>query len=175
MRWSWWLPLIVFAALAALLIVQLQRPKDDFVRSAMIGQPLPAVVLAPAMPDRPGFETADLRDGRPKLLNLFASWCPPCRAEAAQLDALERQGAIIIGVAIDDAPEDLARFLERYGNPYARIGADGDSRIQLELGASGLPETFVIDGEGVIRYQHIGDIRVNDVPVLLRELEKAGR
>ena len=173
-----WVPIALFVSLAALFLVQLQRGDDDgrgdFVQSAMVGQPMPDILLPPAVADRPGLQTADLREGSPKLLNVFASWCIPCRAEAPQLAALERQGATIVGVAIRDDPADVAQFLNNYGNPFARIGADERGALQLELGSSGVPETFVIDGTGVIRYQHIGDIRETDVPVLLRELEKAG-
>nr|WP_202390240.1 DsbE family thiol:disulfide interchange protein [Tsuneonella aeria] len=168
------MPLAVFAAFAGLAAYQLNQPKDEFVQSAMIGKPVPAFAMRAASPDRPGLTQADLADGRPKLLNIWASWCVPCAAEAPQLAALEAQGATIVGVAIRDRPEDVAAFLARYGNPYARIGADDLSELQLSIGSSGVPETFVIDGKGVIRYQHIGDVRAEHVPLLLDELRKAG-
>ena len=76
-------------------------------------------------------------------------------------------------IASRDTPEDIANFLNRWGNPYARIGSDTTSRVQLELGSSGVPETFVIDGKGIIVYQHIGDIRAEDVPKILKLLEDA--
>jgi cytochrome c biogenesis protein CcmG/thiol:disulfide interchange protein DsbE len=98
----------------------------------------------------------------------------PCAAEAPQLARLEASGANIVAVAIRDRPEDVARFLAQYGNPFSRIGKDDISAVQLSIGSSGVPETFVIDGRGVIRYQHIGDIRDGDVAVLLEELRKAG-
>ena len=87
--------------------------------------------------------------------------------------ALQAEGIEIAGVAIRDRPEDVANFLSQHGNPYTRIGSDRISEVQLAIGSSGVPETFVIDAEGVIRYQHIGDIREDDVAVLLAELEKA--
>ena len=77
-------------------------------------------------------------------------------------------------MAIRDRPEDVARFLERHGNPYVAIGADDISEVQFGIGSSGVPETFVIDGSGRITYQHIGDIRESDVPVLLEKLAEAG-
>ena len=77
-------------------------------------------------------------------------------------------------MAIRDRPEDVERFLSIYGNPFTRIGKDDISELQLAIGSSGVPETFVIDGNGVITYQHIGDIREDDVPMLLEELRKAG-
>ena len=99
----------------------------------------------------------------------------PCAAEAPQLAALQRQGADIVSVAVRDTPDDVARFLARYGNPYSRIGADDLSQVQLGIGSSGVPETFVIDGQGIIRYQHIGDIREPDVAMLLGKLQEAAQ
>ena len=175
MTWRLWVPLALFALFVGVAAYQLTQPKDEFVQSTMIGKPVPAFDLRPAAADRPGLALADLKDGRPKLMNIWASWCVPCIAEAPQLEMLRRQGAEIVGVAIRDRPEDVSNFLNRYGNPYTRIGADDLSEVQLGIGSSGVPETFVVDGEGVIRYQHIGDIRASDVPVLLEELRKAGQ
>ncbi|MEM9501160.1 MAG: redoxin family protein [Pseudomonadota bacterium] len=84
---------------------------------------------------------------------------------------MKEAGVEIICVAIRDKPDDVAQFLELHGNPYSRIGSDEISAIQFELGSSGIPETYVIDAEGNIRYQHIGDIRENQVPELLQILE----
>ena len=168
-----WLPLALFAFFAGLAAYMLTQDKDQFVESTMIGQPLPAFALKPAFDGLPGAAKADFVGGGPRLLNIWASWCTPCIAEAPQLEALKAQGAEIIGVAIRDRPEDVANFLGRYGNPYSRIGSDRISEVQLAIGSSGVPETFVIDAAGVIRYQHIGDIRPEHVPLLLSELEKA--
>ncbi|BBC73620.1 alkyl hydroperoxide reductase [Altererythrobacter sp. B11] len=169
-----WAVVAGVVALLGLFALQLSRPKDDFVHSAMIGKPMPSFALKPAIADRPGLASTDLADGQTKLVNIFASWCIPCAAEAPQLAELEAQGATIVGVAIRDRPEDLAAFLGNYGNPYSRIGADDISAVQLALGSSGVPETFVVDGKGVIRYQHIGDIREDDVPLILQKLREAG-
>jgi cytochrome c biogenesis protein CcmG/thiol:disulfide interchange protein DsbE len=168
-----WVPLALFAFVAGLAAYMLTQEKDQFVESTMIGEPLPAFALKPAFAGLPGASKADFTGGKPRLLNIWASWCLPCIAEAPQLEALQAQGAEIIGIAIRDRPEDVAAFLGRHGNPYARIGSDPISEVQLAIGSSGVPETFVIDAEGVIRYQHIGDIRESDVPKLLAELEKA--
>lgn len=169
-----WTLVVLAGSLFALFAYQLSQPKDDWVRSAMVGQPLPQFALEPAYPGRPGLATADFATGRPQLLNLFGSWCVPCRVEAPQLDALERSGATINAVALRDRPEDVAQFLELYGNPFTRIGRDDVSETQFALGASGVPETFVIDGAGRITYQHIGPIMDRDIPILLKELRKAG-
>lgn len=174
-RWALWLPLALFAGFALLVLAGLLRPAPREVASAMIGKPLPGFKLSPAAVDRPGLSRADLAGGKPRLLNIFASWCVPCAAEAPQLAALARQGAEIDGVTIRDRPEDLAAFLARNGNPYARIGADDTGALQLAIGSSGVPESFVIDGRGVIRYQHIGDIREEHVAMILEKLREAGR
>ena len=174
-RWIVWLPLSLFVLVCILLVRQLIEPADRTVESQMIGKPLPQFALKPANAELPGLSTVDFRDGKPRLLNIWASWCIPCAAEAPQLDALKRQGAQIVGVAIRDTPQDVAAFLGRYGNPYSRLGADDLSQVQLAIGSSGVPETFVIDGKGVIRHQHIGDIRASDVPKLLARLEEAAR
>lgn len=169
-----WLPLALFALFCGVAAYQLSRPADTDVASAMIGKPLPPFDLPAASDARPGLALTDMADGTPRLLNIWASWCIPCVAEAPQLEQLEARGAQIVGVAIRDRPEDVTRFLERYGNPYTRIGSDNLSALQVEIGSSGVPETFVIDGTGTITYQHIGDIRTRDIPILLAELKKAG-
>ncbi len=173
MSWRLWVPLFAFAAFVGLAAYQLTQPKDDFVQSGMVGQPLPYFDLPPAMDGVEGVASGTFADGEPRLLNIWASWCLPCIAEAPQLESLEQQGAKIVGIAIRDRPEDVAGFLAQHGNPYTHIGRDDLSEVQLAIGSSGVPETFVIDGQGVIRYQHIGDIRARDVPILLDELEKA--
>ena len=173
MSWRLWVPLFAFALFVGLAAYQLTQPKDDFVESRMVGEELPYFDLPPAMEGVEGVSNATFADGKPRLLNIWASWCLPCIAEAPHLESLKEQGAEIVGVAIRDRPEDIARFLARHGNPYSRIGRDDLSEVQLAIGSSGVPETFVIDGKGVIRYQHIGDIRESDVPVLLEQLAEA--
>ena len=173
-RWRFFVPLALFALFLGVAAYQLTQPKSEFVESAMIGKPMPPFSMRAASPDRPGLSLADLKDGTPRLVNIWASWCVPCAAEAPQLAALDAQGVPIVGVAIRDRPEDVAAFLARYGNPFDRIGADDVSELQLAIGSSGVPETFVVDGRGIIRYQHIGDIRAEHVPLLLEKLREAG-
>ena len=174
MRVFLWVLVVLAAGLFGLFAYQLRQPKDEFVESAMIGKPIPAFDLPAAVADRPGLSSRDLADGQPKLLNVFASWCVPCAAEAPNLARLEAGGANIVAVAIRDRPEDVAAFLAAYGNPFSRIGRDDIGEVQVSIGSSAAPETFVIDGEGVIRYQHIGEIRPEHVSVLLAELREAG-
>ena len=173
MSWRVWLPLFLFAGFLGLAAYQLSQPKDDFVESGMIGEALPYFDLPAATEGANGAATTDFKDGTPRLLNIWASWCLPCIAEAPQLERLKEAGVPIVGIAIRDRPEDGTRFLAQHGNPYTRIARDDLSEVQLAIGSSGVPETFVIDGRGIIRYQHLGDIRESDVPTLLAELEKA--
>lgn len=172
-RWTLWLPLVLFLGFAGLAMSGLFHPAEREVESAMIGKPLPQFTLRAAVPERPGLARTDLADGKPRLLNVFASWCLPCAVEAPQLAALQAEGVEIVGVAIRDRPEDVAAFLARHGNPFTRIGADDRSEVQLGIGSSGVPETFVIDGQGTIRYQHIGEIRPEHVTLLREKLKEA--
>lgn len=168
-----WAPLALFLIFLAVFASGLIKPESRTIRSKLIGQPLPEFVLEPGTPEVQGLASANFREGKPKLLNVFASWCVPCAAEAPQLMQLAKAGVTIDAVAIRDRPEDIARFLDRYGNPYSRIGSDPTSSVQIALGSSGVPETFVVDGKGIIRYQHIGDIRPEQVPEILKQLEAA--
>ncbi|KQN91201.1 alkyl hydroperoxide reductase [Sphingomonas sp. Leaf231] len=172
-RWLVWLPLCAFGVVVAVIAWGLWQPADRTVRSALVGRALPEFTLPGIAPGKPGLASADFRQGTPRLLNVFASWCVPCIAEAPQLMTLKAAGVPIDAIAIKDTPGDIAGFLARNGDPYARIGSDAHSRVQLALGSSGVPETFVIDGKGVIRAQHVGDIRPDDVPRLLQALAAA--
>ena len=125
------------------------------------------------MPGRPGLSAAALRQGQPQIVNIFASWCLPCRVEAPQLDALARRGMPVVGIAVRDRPEDLAGFLANFGDPFRAIGADVDRRVQLNLGSAGVPETFIVDGRGIIRHQHIGAITDGDMPAIIAAYEAA--
>jgi cytochrome c biogenesis protein CcmG/thiol:disulfide interchange protein DsbE len=168
-----WVPFAAAAALFAVIGWGLYRPADRTVHSALIGQPLPKFNLPPIIPSKPGLATAAFAAGKPRLLNVFASWCIPCIAEAPQLLALKQAGVEIDAVAIRDTPGDITDFLARNGDPYAAIGDDKTSSVQLALGSSGVPETFVIGGDGRIVQQHVGDIRAEEVPGLIEMVRNA--
>ena len=173
MRPLLWIPLIVFLVFLGFVAWGLYAPAERTIQSHLIGQPVPEFDLAPAAPGRPGLSSIALRQGSPRVVNIFASWCLPCRVEAPQLAELARRGVPIDGIAVRDRTEDLQGFLASYGNPFQAIGADVDRRVQLNLGSAGVPETFVIDGQGIIRHQHIGAINPQDVPAIVAAYEAA--
>ena len=165
-------PLALLVLVVAALVWRLATPADTTVSSKLEGKPTPAFALPAALPGKPALASSDLQ-GRPRLLNIFASWCVPCITEVKVLEQLKREGVAIDGIAVRDRPEDLAAFLASNGDPYERIGSDAQSRVQIALGSSGVPESFVVDGRGIIRYQHIGPIEASDVPLILSKLEQA--
>jgi cytochrome c biogenesis protein CcmG/thiol:disulfide interchange protein DsbE len=166
-------PLVVLFAIIAALVWRLATPADTNVHSTLEGKPVPAFELGEILPGKPALSSRDLATGQPHLVNVFASWCVPCITEVKVLNSLKARGVRIDGIAVRDREEDLAEFLARNGDPYERIGNDMQSRVQISLGSSGVPESFVVDGRGVIRYQHIGSIEASDVPTILRKLEEA--
>ena len=167
------LPVVVLLLVVGALVWRLANPEDTTIRSRLAGKPVPQFSLPPALPSKPGLKADNLRAGSPRLINIFASWCVPCIAEAPVLAELKRRGVIIEGIAIRDRPEDVAAFLAEHGDPFDRIGSDATSRVQLALGSAGVPESFVVDGRGIIRYQHVGPIEQGDVPAILAEIGKA--
>ena len=168
---------IRFAPLALLLVIvialiwRLATPVDTNVPSKLEGKPVPIFDLPAAIPTKAALSTSDLATGRAHLVNVFASWCVPCIGEVKVLQNLKARGVAIEGIAVRDRPEDIAEFLARNGDPYERIGSDAQSRVQIALGSSGVPESFIVEGTGVIRYQHIGAIEAADVPMILRKVE----
>ncbi|TMJ15061.1 MAG: DsbE family thiol:disulfide interchange protein [Alphaproteobacteria bacterium] len=168
-----WAPLAVFAGFLMVVAFGLKRPPDPAIHSKLVGKPMPAFELKPAVAEHPGLSSEDLKQGAPRLVNVFASWCVPCIAEAPVLMELKRRGVPIDGIAIRDRGEDVAAFLARNRDPYAHIGTDPNSQVQLALGSSGVPETFVVDGKGVIRLQHIGAINPNELGDIIAALEAA--
>jgi cytochrome c biogenesis protein CcmG, thiol:disulfide interchange protein DsbE len=168
-----WIPFAFFAGLFLVFASGLLNPSDRAVPSGLVGRAMPAFDLPGMLDPAQRVGTSSLVGGAPKILNIFASWCAPCIQEAPALMELQKQGVEIVGIAIHDKPEALQKFLSENGNPYMRIGDDADSRTQITLGSAGVPETFVVDGKGVIRYQHIGIIKPNDVAIIMAKLRAA--
>lgn len=169
------LPLMVFVALATVFLVRLLTGGDlSTVPSALIGQPAPDFDLPPLEgTDLPGFARSDL-DGPVTVVNIFASWCGPCRLEHPQIMALGRDDRVrLVGINYKDQPGNARSFLEDLGNPYAAIGVDTRGRTGIDWGVYGVPETFIVDGDGVIRYKHIGPIMADSLDrVVMPEIEK---
>ncbi len=162
MRLSFVLPVAAFVVLAAVFgfyLYQIGPGGKDIsnVPSALIDKPVPVFSLPPIEGRNDGFASSDLA-GKVSLVNVFASWCLPCRVEHPILMRLADEGVPIYGINIRDTPEDARRFLDRLGNPYRRIGADNNGRVSIDWGVYGYPETFIVDRDGRIRYKHIGPI-----------------
>ena len=150
-------PPLIFAGLAVLFFVGMQRSDPDQLPSAIEGHAAPAVQVT-ALGTGPELTDAMLREPGVKLVNFWASWCAPCRAEHPVLKGLSAEGVTILGVNYKDKPEAALQFLEELGNPYAAIGADGSGRMGLDWGLYGVPETFVIDGTGKVILRHAGPV-----------------
>ncbi|QFT96341.1 Thiol:disulfide interchange protein CycY precursor [Roseovarius sp. THAF8] len=151
------LPPVIFAALAAVFYIGMQREDPDALPSAIEGKPAPAVALT-ALEGKTPFTDAELRSGGVKLVNYWASWCAPCRVEHPHLEALAEEGVTIYGVNYKDQPGNALGFLEELGDPYTAIGADPNGRMALDWGLYGVPETYVIDGEGRVVLRFPGPI-----------------
>jgi cytochrome c biogenesis protein CcmG/thiol:disulfide interchange protein DsbE len=174
-RLLYFLPVLVFVGVGIGLAVGLTRDPSTL-PSALIDQPVPTFALPPiaGMPGE-GLSSADLI-GEVSLVNVFASWCVPCRAEHPLLLALAERGVVINGINYKDPAEQAAAWLAELGNPFARIGADRDGRVAIDFGVYGVPETFVIDREGRIRHRHVGPLRARDVEdTLLPLIEQLAR
>jgi len=166
-------PLVIFAGFAGLALVGLGRDNPNELPSALQGKTAPAVAVTP-LGDGAPFTDADLRAGEVTLVNYWASWCAPCRVEHPNLEELAESGITIYGVNYKDKPGNALGFLEELGNPYAAMGADAQGRMALDWGVYGVPETYVIDGDGQIVLRFAGPItdRVME-KTILPAIEKA--
>ena len=176
--WETLLPILLFGVIAGYFLWGLDPERNPrFIPSVMIAKPAPDFDLpAVAGLDTPGLASSDLRGEGPVLLNLFASWCVPCRAEHPVISRIAEEGiAPIYGLNYKDQKADAVAWLKELGNPYARIGWDLDGRAGIEWGVYGVPETYVIDKNGRIRYKHVGPFfaeTLNEVIIpKIRELQ----
>ena len=158
------IPLVLFIALVALVTAPLLRGTDPAkLESNMIGRSMPDFVAASVLPGQRGLVREDLL-GKPAVVNFFASWCVPCQAEQPLLTRLAAETNVAIyGISYKDKPEATLAWLEKHGNPFRAIADDRDGRMAIEWGVYGVPETFVIDGQGVIRLRHVGPLTESDL------------
>ena len=157
------LPLVALVALLGVFALNINRD-PSLIQSVLIDKPAPQFAL-PAVDGTgvPGFDTAALA-GEVTVVNVFASWCIPCRDEHPVLEALKSQtGVRLFGMNQKDAPENAVAFLTELGNPYDAIGADGNGRASIDWGVYGVPETFIVDAKGVIRFKHVGPLGMDDL------------
>lgn len=167
------IPILLLLWIVGGLAWRLMKPPTSAVPSQLVNRPLPSFDLAAAIPIKPGMKSTDLAGGGPKLVNIFASWCVPCADEAPVMNELKRRGVTIDAIAVRDTPDAITAFLAHYGDPYDRIGSDVSSNVQISLGSSGVPETFVVDGHGIIRRQYIGPLSRSNVPGVMQQLAAA--
>ena len=157
-RLFWVAPLVV--ALVAFAAYELRRPSDRAAR-------LPDFTLAAMLLGKPGVARANDTGGKLRVINLFASWCLPCVAEAPELARLKAAGVPVDGIAVGDTAADVKTFLARNGDPFARVGDDKDQRVRKALGAAGVPETLVVDGEGRIVRRYVSNLQPSQTAEIL--------
>ncbi|MBB6253519.1 DsbE family thiol:disulfide interchange protein [Nitrospirillum iridis] len=174
------IPLVLFLGLAGWFAVRLKQidrgDTPDRLPSVMIDKPVPAFDLPPLVEGQPGVASTGLADGKVRLVNFWASWCAPCRAEHPILMRLAGQGVDIRGIDYKDKAADGQAILARDGNPYAAVAMDQSGRTAIDFGVYGVPETYVIDRQGRIRYRQVGPITPQDLQTrilpLINELSK---
>ena len=169
-HWLYVVPAAVFATLAGLLYWGLFQDPSE-VPTVMAGRTLPAFDLPPVDGATPGLASSDVKTGEISVINVFASWCVPCRAEHPQLTEIAAlEGVRLYGIDYKDTPADARAFLDDLGDPYARIGADADGRVGIDLGVYGVPETYFVGRDGLIHYKHIGPIAPEHMTKRIRPL-----
>jgi cytochrome c biogenesis protein CcmG/thiol:disulfide interchange protein DsbE len=179
-RWMMALPLVAFAALAAIFWFRLGNSDPSRIPSALIGHPAPPTAL-PALEGLvnngaqvPGLDPS-VFEGKVSVVNVWASWCVPCHDEAPLLTELGRDSRLqIVGINYKDSPDNARRFLGRYGNPYGIVGVDANGRASIEWGVYGVPETFIVGRKGTIVYKLVGPVTADNINSVLKvEIDKA--
>lgn len=167
-------PALGAAMVLAVFMLGLQRDNAEILPSPLIDKQVPEFALSPLREGGKGLSSADLEAPGVKLVNIWASWCGPCRAEHPQLIELGESGIPLHGINYKDQPGNAIAFLDELGDPFERIGADSTGRTGIEFGVYGVPETFVVDGDGTIVYKHVGPVMPKDIErFILPAIEKA--
>ncbi|WP_343079382.1 DsbE family thiol:disulfide interchange protein [Ostreiculturibacter nitratireducens] len=172
------LPPAIFAGLAAMFFWGMQRENPDELRSVFIGKPAPALPQE-GLADFPRLTDADLRSGELTIVNFWASWCPPCRAEHPRLLEMQAEGLRVAGVNFKDREGDATDYLGDEGNPFFGIAFDPAGRYAIDWGVTAPPETFIVDGDGTILFKFVGPLVGSDyeqrfLPALEDARAKAG-
>ncbi|WP_421995622.1 DsbE family thiol:disulfide interchange protein [Reyranella sp.] len=170
------LPLATLVLMAGFFAWSLLAGRDPAaIGSVMVGRPAPRLDVPALRPGEPPLGDALLRTGKPVIVNFFASWCTPCLAEHPLFARLaERDGATVIGVAWKNKPADALAWLKRLGDPYRHAGYDLDGKVALDWGLSGVPETYLVDGKGIVRFHFRGPITERDVTGTIIPFLKGG-
>lgn len=166
-------PLAILAVLVVIFALNMNRD-PSLIRSVLLDKPAPGLVLpAVAGLDLPGLDNSQLK-GQVSVVNVFASWCVPCRAEHPFLTELRSQtGVQMLGINQKDAPENAGKFLAELGNPYDAVGADADGRVSIDWGIYGVPETFVVNPAGIVTYKQVGPLDAQSMLAMIAAIDKA--
>ncbi len=158
-RFVFLVPVVIFLGITAFFYAGLQNGPPSVLPSPLVGKQVPSYEMEALAPEFTSFTSADLASGKPILVNFWASWCAPCRIEAPILEELaKRKGMTLYGIAYKDEAEFARNFLDEFGNPFVHIVADSDGRGAIEWGLTGVPETYVVDGDGIIRAHYAGPL-----------------
>jgi DsbE subfamily thiol:disulfide oxidoreductase len=159
--WSYLVPLLGFAVLVGFFVWRLHLANEgvtpNLIPSVLVDKPAPQFDLPPLLDGERGFKTADLK-GKVTLVNFFASWCIPCREEHSYLPQITQAGIALVGINYKDRPIDAKAWLAELGNPYPRIAVDAHGRAGIDFGVYGVPESYLIDKQGVIRFKQTGPL-----------------
>lgn len=166
-------PLVILVGLIAVFALNMNRD-PSLVRSVLIDKPAPDITLPAVEGLGVNGLSNPMLEGQAVLVNVFASWCIPCRAEHPLLMDIKRQTAVpILGINQKDAPENAVKFLTELGNPYDAVGADANGRVSIDWGVYGVPESFVVNPAGLITYKHVGPIDDASVAEVVEAIQKA--
>lgn len=170
------IPVALFVALAGVMAWGLLIREDrDALRSTFIEKPAPDFVLPKLLTEGETVSIADLKGDGPVVVNFWASWCGPCRVEHPELVKLAEEGVRVVGINYQNEPDDAKNFLDRLGNPFEVVGVDKSGRTGIEYGVAALPETFVLDENGIILYKHVGPINPGELDGKIRPAIEAAR